>query len=247
LQLAYWGIGISLCADPGTTVCTKDVIDNWSHAPDFLTTLSGYGDGAISSSVHGYPALVYLAVGVVFLIFWPLLNVNTNSLHQLYRDRLGGAFLFRRTGNTDAAGQAVPEGADDLKFSDVVAGSGPYHIINTALNVPGPSFANKRGRNADFFSFTKHFVGSEATGYVPTAMAESMTDGLSIGTAMAISGAAAAPNMGMASMRPLSPTIALLNVRLGRWLRHPSDTSYGSRLPAGSPNGGSASLVQAIC
>ena len=184
MQLAYWGIGISLCADPGTTVCTKDVIDNWSHAPDFLTTLSGYGDGAISSSVHGYPALVYLAVGVVLLIFWPLLNVNTNSLHQLYRDRLGGAFLFRRTGNTDAAGQAVPEGADDLKFSDVVAGSGPYHIINTALNVPGSSFANKRGRNADFFSFTKHFVGSEATGYVPTAMAESMTDGLSIGTAM---------------------------------------------------------------
>jgi hypothetical protein len=40
---------------------------------------------------------------------------------------------------------------------------------------------------------------------------------------MAISGAAAAPNMGMASMRPLSTTIALLNVRLGRWLRHPAD------------------------
>jgi hypothetical protein len=27
----------------------------------------------------------------------------------------------------------------------------------------------------------------------------------------------------MASMRPLSPTIAFLNVRLGRWLRHPAD------------------------
>src|SRR5262249_48647626 len=36
-------------------------------------------------------------------------------------------------------------------------------------------------------------------------------------------GAAAAPNMGVASMRPLSPTIAFLNVRLGRWLRHPVD------------------------
>jgi hypothetical protein len=41
---------------------------------------------------------------------------------------------------------------------------------------------------------------------------------------MAISGAAAAPNMGMASLRPLSATIALLNVRLGRWLCHPLDT-----------------------
>ena len=50
---------------------------------------------------------------------------------------------------------------------------------------------------------------------------------------MAISGAAAAPNMGMASMRPLSATIALLNVRLGRWLRHPLDiVKYqGSKWP----------------
>jgi hypothetical protein len=224
LQLAYWGIGISSCADPGATSCTKDVIDNWSHAPDFLSVLFGYGDGgAVSSSVYGFPALIYLASASAFLIFWPFLNVNTNSLHQLYRDRLGEAFLFRRTGKADAAGRAVLEGADDLKFSDVIAGSCPYHIINTALNVPGSSFANKRGRNADFFSFTKYFVGSEATGYVPMALAEAVTDGLNIGTAMAISGAAAAPNMGIASMRPLSPTIALLNVRLGRWLRHPSD------------------------
>src|SRR4029434_2709768 len=52
---------------------------------------------------------------------------------------------------------------------------------------------------------------------------EAIVDGLNIGTAMAISGAAAAPNMGMASIRPLALTIALLNVRLGRWIRHPQD------------------------
>src|SRR5258705_5458317 len=40
---------------------------------------------------------------------------------------------------------------------------------------------------------------------------------------MAISGAAAAPNMGIASCPPLSATIAFLNVRLGRCLRHPAD------------------------
>ena len=39
---------------------------------------------------------------------------------------------------------------------------------------------------------------------------------------MAISGAALAPNMGMASVKPLSPTLAFLNIRLGRWIRHPS-------------------------
>jgi hypothetical protein len=92
-----------------------------------------------------------------------------------------------------------------------------------ALNVPGSRFANRRGRNADFFLFSKRFVGSELTGYVDTRLAEAGMDGLNAGTAMAISGAAAAPNMGMVSMWPLSPTIALLNVRLGRWMRHPYD------------------------
>ena len=96
-------------------------------------------------------------------------------------------------------------------------------MINTALNVPGSKFANRRGRNADFFVFSQRYIGSEATGYVETRAAEVTVDGLNIGTAMAISGAAAAPNMGMASIRPLSPTIALLNVRLGRWIRHPLD------------------------
>src|SRR5262249_25594779 len=75
----------------------------------------------------------------------------------------------------------------------------------------------------EFFLFSRRYIGSEATGYVETERAQRAVDGLNIGTAMAISGAAAAPNMGMASVRPLSPTIAFLNVRLGRWVRHPRD------------------------
>ena len=117
----------------------------------------------------------------------------------------------------------VVEEADRFPLSQFVSEASPYHLINVALNVPGSSFANRRGRNADFFLFSKRFVGSELTGYVDTRLAEAAMDGLNAGTAMAISGAAAAPNMGIASMRPLSATIALLNVRLGRWMRHPYD------------------------
>ena len=178
---------------------------------------------------------MYAALSVLSMVlFWPILNVNANSLHQLYRDRLGRAFLFRRAtpeelpkNNSlfrrkhDIGEQLV--GADNVRFSQIAAGKSPYHLINTALNVPGSNFANRRGRNADFFVFSRLFIGSEATGYVDTGTAEEITDGLNIGTAMAISGAAAAPNMGIASMRPLSATIAVLNVRLGRWLRHPAD------------------------
>jgi hypothetical protein len=163
--------------------------------------------------------LWYAGPAVVFLIVaWVAFNVNANSLHQLYRDRLGSAFLVKQ--HHPMSDKVDP--ADLFKLTDMNE-QAPYHLINTALNVPGSRFANRRGRNADFFLFSRCFVGSEATGYAPTALVEEATDGLNIGTAMAISGAAAAPNMGVASMRPLSPTIAFLNVRLGRWLRHPVD------------------------
>jgi hypothetical protein len=162
--------------------------------------------------------LRYALVALVLLTAWPFLSVNANSLHQLYRDRLGSAFLVKRR---DPNSEEL-EPADLFKLTDMNS-QAPYHLINTALNVPGSRFANRRGRNADFFMFSRCYVGSEATGYAQTKLVEQATDGLNIGTAMAISGAAAAPNMGMASIRPLSPTIAFLNVRLGRWLRHPSD------------------------
>jgi hypothetical protein len=81
----------------------------------------------------------------------------------------------------------------------------PYHLINTALNVPGSTFANRRGRNADFFLFSRCFAGSEATGYAPTELVEQATDGLNIGTAMAISGAAARSEHGRGIAAGRSP------------------------------------------
>jgi hypothetical protein len=223
LQLAYWAIGVSVCPTGGVS-CGAAVADEWKHAPSFLRDAFGYATAVPSREVWGWPAVVYFLTALAWTVLsWPILNVNSNSLHQLYRDRLGSAFLFKRSDEPDAAGNPKLDGADDVKFSAIPSGNLPYHIINAALNVPGSPFANRRGRNADFFVFSKLFTGSEATGYVSTRTAEEVTDGLNIGTAMAISGAAAAPNMGMASMRPLSPTIAFLNVRLGRWLRHPVD------------------------
>ena len=221
MQLAYWGTQISQC--PGTDKllsCAREQIVNggWPHAPAFLAWLF-----ATTAYWHG-AFLSFLVAAAAIFLFWPFLSVNSNSLHQLYRDRLGQAFLIRRT---NAAGSSDEIGyADDFKLSDIEPGRAPYHLINTALNVPGSKFANRRGRNADFFLFSQRHIGSEATGYVETKSAEKVVDGLNIGTAMAISGAAAAPNMGMASIRPLSPTIALLNVRLGRWVRHPRDIAH---------------------
>lgn len=218
LQVAYWGIGVSECMPKGAPNCTLS--DTWVHAPEFLKNTFAYAAPIPATQVDHCVGLGYLGAAVVFLLIWPFLNVNANSLHQLYRDRLGSAFLA----TPSASGADTFTQRDNFLLSEIKAGSTPYHILNTALNVPGSKYANRRGRNAEFFIFSRCFVGSEATGYVWTEMAEHVNDGLNIGTAMAISGAAAAPNMGMASMRPLSPTIAFLNVRLGRWLRHPIET-----------------------
>ncbi len=218
MQLAYWGTEIAQCPGIGGGLdCDrKDIMRaGWPHAPAFLQWYfekTAYWRGAFLSFA--------IAAAALFL-FWPILSVNSNSLHQLYRDRLGQAFLIKRKTNGTIKDEI--DYADDFKLSKIDAQRAPYHLINTALNVPGSKFANRRGRNADFFVFSQLYIGSEATGYVETRAAEVTVDGLNIGTAMAISGAAAAPNMGMASIRPLSPTIALLNVRLGRWIRHPLD------------------------
>ena len=45
---------------------------------------------------------------------------------------------------------------------------------------------------------------------------------LDLGTAMAISGAAAAPQMGLGTIKNLSFWLALFNVRLGYWIRNPA-------------------------
>jgi len=50
---------------------------------------------------------------------------------------------------------------------------------------------------------------------------ERYAPGLDLGTAMAVSGAAAAPNRGVTTIRPLVFIMTLLNIRLGYWLPNP--------------------------
>ena len=185
--------------------------------------------------------LLYLLAGLVlFFISW-FLNANANSLHQLYRDRLSKAFLFDPDHRVTAPpwysfaqrADAVPETdaasrnsdlkpLDDQRLSDLNADLAPYHLINAALNIEASKYANRRGRNADFFIFSKLFTGSDATGYVDTKQMEDKVTGLTTGTAMAVSGAAASSNMGSSTIKALVPTLAILNVRLGYWLTNPA-------------------------
>jgi hypothetical protein len=171
-------------------------------------------------------AWLYLIVFCVLFLICLFFGDNSYSLHRLYRDRLSKAFLFV----APYRGQVDPTPLDRLKLSELAYSEGPYHIVNAAMNVQGSAEANRRGRGADFFMFTRHFVGSDLTLYGPTkeTLAETpdmecIEPRLDLATAMAISGAAVSANMGGQTIRLLSPTLALLNVRLGYWLSNPRD------------------------
>jgi hypothetical protein len=69
---------------------------------------------------------------------------------------------------------------------------------------------------------TPQFCGSATLGYRETRKyGNPKDDGISLGTAMAISGAAVSPNMGYHSSPSIALLLTLLNVRLGWWLGNP--------------------------
>ena len=186
----------------------------------------------------------FIAGALLWVIATIFLTPNANSMHQLYRDRLSKAFLFEppkdekdkaansgRAQKKSSGDRSVTENVVDeslapldpmMRVSELAPDnqSAPYHLINATLNVQGSDFANRRGRNADFFLFSPFYVGSLATGYAKTDPFEKQT-GLDLATAMTISGAAFSPNAGAASIRALTATLALLNIRTGYWLKNP--------------------------
>jgi Patatin-like phospholipase len=173
---------------------------------------------------------IYLGIGLALLAAAVLcLKPNANSLHRLYRDRLSKTFLFdpgslREKSLRERVTQD-PDPLDRLRFADLDPKHGPVHIVNAALNIQGSRWANKRGRKADFFFFSPVWTGSRATGFEKTSRLAAKEQTLDLGTAMAISGAAASSNMGSRTVWGLAPTLALLNIRLGFWMKNPRNLS----------------------
>jgi Patatin-like phospholipase len=245
------------CTQPGGD--PKPVIGPGTHTPRWLLGLAGHFADAAIYVVDRIPlpneiwqkaralltdrpltALYALSGALLVILAWPL-KPNANSLHRLYRDRLSKAFLFDPDTQADprrlkANWASRDQGRDfapldDMLLSELSVKHAPYHLINAALNIQGSDYANRRGRNADFFLFSPRYIGSYATDYAAMQDFQRAAPDLDLATATAISGAAASSNMGSSSIRPLTPTLALLNVRLGYWLKNPlfhspSNTRY---------------------
>jgi hypothetical protein len=175
--------------------------------------------------------LEILIIIVGGLTYFFLLDINFTSPHRHYRDKLAEAYLIQPSKEEKTSDPF--QSAASLRLSQLGTSShrGPYHLLNCALNVPGSGNPAMQGRLTDFFLFSPKYCGSPLTGYQPTESWEKADPHLDLATAMAISGAAAAPQMGLATIKSLRFWLALLNIRLGYWSRKPGRKSSLSGPP----------------
>jgi hypothetical protein len=176
-------------------------------------------------------ALVYSGFSAILLLIALAVNVNSTSLNTFYRDRLQAAYLFEFAGRESAFASVRKRlGVNRGLRLSALSGSGPYHLINAAINIQA-SELNLRGRNADFFTFSKLYVGGETTGFCPTSQLERGDSKIDVATATAISGAAIAPNQGISTNNyVLRFFMTLGNARLGYWLVNPRRLAKGQKI-----------------
>lgn len=204
------------------------------------------GDSLLRSPLMGAPHAgatwsgdfrwLLIGLGVVVLVAafsWTHVNINRFSIHALYRNRLIRAYLGASNPDRRPNPFTGFDERDNLKMAELAAapeGSWrPFHVVNIALNVVAASRLAWQERKAESFTATALHCGSatssgsdeDGLGYRRTGEYGDRNGGISLGTAVAISGAAASPNMGYHSSPLVTLLLALFNVRLGWWLGNP--------------------------
>jgi len=176
---------------------------------------------------------ITLLFGIVMGFF---INANTFSLHAIYRNRLIRAYLAasckrldRKHPSRKARNPHLFTGfdpKDNFELHKLYSRKPhhvhkPLHVLNAALNlVKGEELAWQE-RKAESFTMSPLHCGSWHVGYRPSTEYGNDGKGITLGTALAISGAAANPNMGYHSSPVVGFLMTLFNVRLGWWLGNP--------------------------
>lgn len=177
--------------------------------------------GVLSKSNLALAIALFIVLLALGLIMARYININTFSLHGMYRDRLVRAYLGasnpRRKANKFtgfARDDDIPMHELDLRFK-------PLHVVNLTLNLVAVNRLAWQQRKAQTFTVTPLHCGNYELGYRPSSHYGG-PNGITLGTAVAISGAAASPNMGSQTSPLAGFIMTLLNARLGSWLGNPA-------------------------
>jgi hypothetical protein len=168
-----------------------------------------------SLTLLGLVALAFAATSVLMARF---ININTFSLHGMYRDRLVRAYLGASNRARRASRFTGFAANDDIAMHALDPARKPFHVVNLALNLVGGSRLAWQQRKAASFTVSALHCGSHDLGYRASSH---YGGGITLGTAVAISGAAASPNMGYHSSPVVGFIMTLFNARLGSWLGNP--------------------------
>jgi hypothetical protein len=189
-------------------------------------------DTAVKAGIATGASIVLVGISVL-ASYW--INVNRFSLHAVYRNRLIRAFLgaARASRRRAEATRSNPDPltgfdqADNLPMTSLWQPGGNqgrrrlFHVVNTALNVVASTNLAWQERKAESFVMTPLACGNPFVNFVPTRFYGDRRSGVTLGTAMAISGAAVSPNQGYHSSPIIGLLLMLFNVRLGWWLGNP--------------------------
>jgi hypothetical protein len=191
-------------------------------------------------------ALFILVMTLTSIGFSRFININKFSLHSMYRNRLIRAYLGASRLKRYKMGRRPNrftgfDPDDNFQLTELATSpvQKPFHVINVALNlVHGDNLAWQQ-RKAQSMTLSPLHCGSFASdlGYRPSSqygMNVGVGRAVTLGTALAISGAAASPNMGYHSSPAVTFLLTLFNIRLGWWLGNPGkagDATFNKACP----------------
>jgi predicted acylesterase/phospholipase RssA len=169
-------------------------------------------------------------------------DVNEFSLHNAYRNRIVRCYMGATNCNRHPQPFTGFDESDNIFMHGLQEVGAPFHIVNATLNVVKGKELALQSRKARSFAFTPLYSGFDYSennlgSYRLTEnySRNSRYSGGRLGTAMAISGAAASPNMGHYTTGAVSFLLTIFSVRLGWWLGNPmKQESWESKYPRSS-------------
>lgn len=207
-------------------------------------------DSAVSSAEKtGLVVLLHTLIAIAALVFVGIFyNANWHSMYELYRSRLARCFLGA-SNPTREQNRSSFDRNDDIVLSAVR--QRPYPLLCCTLNLVGSQDLAWQTRKATSFVFSPLYVGyvlpkakatpdrlvdvekfapsrcymcgpqNEVKCAAGTPLEPWQIHG-TLGSAMTISGAAAAPSCGYHTRPFLAFLMAVFNIRLGRWCPNPA-------------------------
>jgi hypothetical protein len=202
------------------------------------------------NTVHYAPLWLLLALAfgllLVSVIMATCVNVNKFSLHSMYRNRLIRAYMGASRPQSERRPNPFTgfDAYDNLPMHELRHYRGAprdpkrklLHVVNICLNLTSGHNLAWQQRKAETFTVSPLHCGSFQLGYRKTQEygggSAPPGDGISLGTAVTISGAAASPNMGYHSSPALAFLMTLFNARLGWWLGNPGPAGNDKYFPS---------------